>query len=306
MPLQITHRPDNLKDFFGNQPIKDSLESIFARSKDYPHAFLFSGPTGCGKTTLARIVGNLLGCDAPEELNMSNLRGIDSVRTITETCIYKPLFGKTKFYIIDEVHRQTKDAQNAFLKLLEDPPSHVYFALCTTEPEKLLPTITGRCHCYTVKTLKTVEMTALLKSVLEKEHLSDYPDKLIQEIVVLSEGLPRNALKLLDSVIDIEEEDKALAALNTITFIEADTKALCQALVKGDTWKNWKKKVKDILTEVEPESLRYAILGYLGAVLFNQDKPTRIQAMIDIFSENTYSTGKVGLANQICYAFDAK
>lgn len=292
MTLQITHRPNKLEDVFGNQAIKDGLTSIFARSEDFPHAFLFSGPTGCGKTTFARIIGNLLECESIEELNMSNLRGIDSVRSLAETCVYAPMLGNTRVYILDEIHRQTKDAQNALLKLLEDPPSHVFFILCTTEPEQLLPTILGRCHQYQVKPLKSMEMMALLRSIAKKEKLNDYPENILKEIVGLSEGLPRNALVLFDSIIDIEDEDKAIAALSSVSLSSVNIKELCQAIVKGDTWKNWRKKVKEILVETEPEKLRQAIHGYLMAALYNTDRADRLSGIINEFSEPNFYTPK--------------
>jgi len=299
MPLQITHRPNELKDVFGNQGTKDSLESIFLRKKDFPHAFLFSGPTGCGKTTFARIVGTMLKCDNIEELNMSNLRGIDSVRSLAETCIYAPILGDVRFYVLDEIHRQTKDAQNALLKLLEDPPSHVFFALCTTDPDQLLPAILGRCHQYQVKTLKYSEMMDLLKSVVKKENLEDYPESILKEIISLAEGLPRNALVMLDSIIDIEDEGKAIAALSSVSLSSINTKELCQAILKGTPWKEVKKSVKEILMEVEPEKLRQMILGYMTAVLLNKDRDDRLSQVIDTFSEPNFYNAKSGIVNQI-------
>ena len=306
MPLQITHRPKTLAEVFGNQPIKDGLESIFQREKDFPHAFLFSGPTGCGKTTLARIIANMLNCDNVEEYNMSNLRGIDSVRNLDETCRYIPILGNNRVYILDEIHRQTKDAQNALLKLLEDPPSHVFFILCTTEPEQLLPTILGRCHKYPVKPLKSLEMMTLLRSIVKKEELEDYPESVLKEITLLSDGLPRNALVMLDTVIDIEDEEKAIAALSSITLSDANTKELCQAILNGSTWKAVRKSVKEILAETEPEKLRQMILGYMTAVLLNQDKNDRLSAVIDTFSEPNFYNAKAGIVNQIYSALSMK
>lgn len=306
MPLQITHRPKTIDEVFGNQSIKDGLESIFSRKKDFPHAFLFSGPTGCGKTTFARIIGTMLKCENIEELNMSNLRGIDSVRALAETCVYSPILGDTRVYILDEIHRQTKDAQNALLKLLEDPPSHVFFILCTTEPDQLLTTILGRCHQYAVKPLKTIEMMGLLKSITKKENLDDYPETILKEIVLLSEGLPRNALVMLDSVIDIEDEDRAIAALSAVTLVSANSKELCQAILKGTPWKEVKKLVKELLAEVEPEKLRQMILGYMTAVLLNKDRDDRLSAVIDTFSEPNFYNAKAGIVNQIYISLTLK
>lgn len=306
MPLQTVHRPGKIEDVFGNQSIKDGLEGIFSRKKDFPHAFLFSGPTGTGKTTFARIIGTMLKCENVEELNMSNLRGIDSVRSLAETCVYAPILGNTRVYILDEIHRQTKDAQNALLKLLEDPPNHVYFILCTTEPDQLLPTLIGRCHQYATKPLKTMEMMSLLRSITKKEGLDDYPESILKEIVLLSEGLSRNAVVMLDSVIDIEDEDRAIVALSAVTLVSASSKELCQAILKGSSWKDVKKLVKELLAEVEPEKLRQMILGYMVAVLLNKDRDDRLSAVIDTFSEPNFYNAKAGIVNQIYISLTLK
>ncbi len=308
MTLAIEHRPKDLSEIIGNQSIKDSLESIFARKSDYPHAYLFHGETGCGKTSLARIVASMLKChpDAVQEYNVANMRGIDTVRDIDENCRYKPMMGDSRVYILDEAHRQSKDAKEGLLKLLEDPPDHVYFILCTTNPEELPSTLRGRCHTYQVKPLKSSEMMDLLKSILMKEKIKDYPETILKEITRLSEGLPRNALVMLDAVIDIIDEDSAVKALSSVSLSDANTKELCQALINGGTWESIRANVKTILEEMEPEKLRYAVLGYLSAVLYNSKKNDRVSALIDIFSENTYNTGKVGIQNMIYIAINFK
>ena len=299
MPLQIEHRPKDLSEIFGNKPIVDSLTSIFERKSDYPHAYLFHGPTGCGKTTLARIVAKMLKCDSPEEYNMSNLRGIDAVRTLAEDCIYLPLTGRNRVYILDEIHRQTKDAQNALLKLLEDPPSHVYFILGTTDPEQLLPTLRGRCHPYQVRALKTTEMMALLKSVLKKEKIEDYPDKILNEITLLSEGLPRNALVMLDAVIDMSDEETALAALSTVATCDATSKELCNAVLKGVPWEQTREILKVLLMENTPEDIKNAIMGYCANTLLGSKKNDRASDLIVIFGDNIFYNGRQKLIQMV-------
>lgn len=309
MTLAIEHRPKNLSELVGNQAVKDSLESIFARKKDFPHAYLLHGPTGCGKTTVARIIANMLDCSEDDlfEYNTANLRGIDTIRAINDNCRYLPMLGDVRVYILDEVHRQTKDAQNALLKLLEDPPSHVYFILCTTDPEQLLPTVRGRCHTFQMKPLKSTEMVYLLMSVLESEDISveEYPKSIIKEIVKLAEGFPRNALVLLDSIIDIVDEESALAALSSIITSEVNAKEACQALLQGCSWSNINKLIKTLLEDVEPEKLRYAVLGYMNSVLLNSKKNDRASFIIDTFSENTYNGGKALLTNMfyVCCSY---
>jgi DNA polymerase-3 subunit gamma/tau len=302
MPLHLDYRPATLDEIIGNESVKDSLSSIFAR-KDRPHTFLFIGPSGTGKTTLGRIVKNMLECSDSDfiELNSANTRGIDTIRELSQNCHYSPIDGNVKVYLLDEVHQQTKDAQHAILKLLEDTPSHVYIILCTTEPEKLLKTIHTRCTTYQTKPLTEKETKALLCSVLKKEKVSDFSDKVLNEIIRVSEGCPRQALVILDQVIDILDETAAFSAVSSFSSEEAEVIDICRALFKNENWNTVKGKVKAVIQNVEPEKIRYAILGYMQAVLLNK-ADDRASMLIDLFSENTYSSGKAGLVNSIYLA----
>jgi DNA polymerase-3 subunit gamma/tau len=304
--LARKHRPKKLEDVVGNEAVVESIRSLFKRDKEnIPHAFLFHGPRGCGKTTMGRIVGNLLGCPEEEiqEYNTANLRGIETVRDIAEKCPYATLSGNIRVYILDEVHRQTKDAQNALLKLLEEPPEDVYFILCTTEPESLLPTVSGRCHSYLMKSLKPTEMTTLIDRILEKEKFNskEYPTTIKKEIYRLAEGLPRNALILLDSVIDMDDEDLIIASLSNVDLTEVNGKEVFQALLNRDNWDKIRKQVKALLTDNEPEKVRRALLGYMEAVLYNSKANNRASEIIEEFKVNTYDSGRAGLTNMFYF-----
>jgi len=152
MPLQVTHRPKTLDDMIGNEAAIESLNSVLSREKDVPPSFFFTGLPGGGKTTLARIIKEHLNISDMDfyEYNAANTRGIDTIRQIANNCVLAPMGGDRKLYLLDEVHMQTGYALQAILKLLEEPPKHVYFALCTSEPEiikpKLLKAIRRRCH----------------------------------------------------------------------------------------------------------------------------------------------------------------
>ena len=305
-PLHIDLRPSSLNDIYGNDSIKTSLESIFSRKKDFPHAYLFTGPSGCGKTTFGRIIASLLQCgeDDLSEYNVANMRGIDTVREIDQYCRYAPSSGKVKVYILDEIHRVTIDFMNALLKLLEDAPSHVYFILATTEPEKLLPTIHTRCSTYQVKPLLNTTMKQFLSDIVIGEGINDFPVKVIDKIIQASEGSPRQALVILDQVIDIVDEDAALNAISS--FIPEDIRELKEVyqilLEKSspDKWDRIRATIKAI--DLEPEKVRRATLGYFSAVLLNSKGNDKAAEILGCFIDTWFHTGKSGMIRSFYYS----
>ena len=154
MELYKKYRPKNFKRIVGQPTITEQLTSM-TRSNQFPHSSLFSGPSGCGKTTLARIMRNKLDCGDQDfqEVNCADFRGIDMVRDIRNRMNLAPIGGECRVWLIDEAHQLSSQAQNAFLKILEDTPSHVYFMLATTDPQKLIPTIRTRCAEFKVSSL---------------------------------------------------------------------------------------------------------------------------------------------------------
>ena len=303
MPLHIDFRPKKLSEVVGNESIKTSLQSIFER-KDKPHAFLFFGLSGGGKTTLARIVAKELGCSESDifEYNSGNSRGIDTVREIDQNSRYAPMQGKAKVYIQDEAHRLTKDAQGAYLKLTEDAPSHAYFIFCTTNPEQMLDTLRNRCSSYQVKALKPSEMKLLLRRVLKSEKVEDFPESVLSKIVEMSEGCPRQALVLLDQVIDIADEKEALEAVDCFESEAHNTIEICRILVGNDTDK-WD-KIRKILSSIEeePETVRRMILGYLGKVLLGSKKNDKVAEMLGCFTDSWFYSGKGGMIQSLYFA----
>lgn len=303
MPLQTEYRPTTLDLVVGNQSAKDGLSSVLSRKKDFPHAYLFAGPKGCGKTTLARITASMLGCEprSIQEINAANHRGIDVVRSIEEECVFAPLFGNIRFYIFDEGHMLTREAQNSLLKLFEEPPPHVFLALCTTDPAKVIDTLRNRCHTYKVGPVSSPELKGLILDILEAERVENFPDKLTNEIILVSEGVPRTALRILDQIIDIDDDEKAFAAISTIVATEFEVKDLCKALLDKQPWDEVRRIIQNLSTE--PENARYAILGWFATVLLNTKSGNqRAAEIIDLFSESFIYSGKAGLVNACYYA----
>jgi|GEM_PF-484384 len=266
------------------------------------HSFITNGYIS-HNTTFARIIGKLLKVDGSDfiEYNSAETRGIDAVREIDQNCRYAPLDGNFKIYLLDEFHRMTGDAQSALLKIIEDAPKHVIFLLCTTEPEKVLKTIRTRCMMYQTKLLIASQMTKLLKWVLKKEKLEDYPESIIKEIVKASEGCPRQALVLLDSVIDIESEQKAIEAISNFVSSETSVIDICRLLLSSDKnkWVQMKELIKGL--EEEPETVRYAILGYLTKVLLGGTND-KVADMMELFFETWMYSKKAGMVYSLYQA----
>ena len=159
----LKYRPDEFDKVIGQNHVTDTLKNSIKENK-IPSAILFCGPKGVGKTTCARIYAKEINKDSIEleiydhafnifELDAASNRKIDDIRDLLEKVKIPPQIGKYKVYIIDEVHMLTKEAENAFLKTLEEPPSHIVFILATTEKNKILPTILSRCQIYDFKDL---------------------------------------------------------------------------------------------------------------------------------------------------------
>jgi len=293
MSLYQKHRPQTLADVQGNRNIVTTLKGLFATPEKMPHTFLFHGETGCGKTTIARIVAENLGCTENNlvEIDTGQFTGIDTVRDIRKSAQFIPLGGGVRVFIIDEVHRMTKDAQNAFLKILEDTPPHIYFILCTTNEKSLLPTIRGRCSQFQVSLLNDSQMEDLLFGICEKED-EKIEVEVIQTIVKSAEGHPRNALTILEQVFATPERRRIKVA-EQAQILEAEGRELCQALLQQKGWGVTKNILKG-LQEQDPEGLRRMVLGYMKAVLLNTDSE-QAGYIMECFIEPFYNTGFPGL-----------
>lgn len=297
--LYNTYRPVNFDEVIGNESTVQSLQKMFEREEGIPNAILLHGPSGTGKTTVARIIKNLLEIADQDykELDLASTRGIDNIRDLREKCKYKPLRSKYRMYLLDEVHQVTAQAQEAMLKWLEDCPKHVIIVLATTDPQKLIKTILTRCNKFQLNLLSREEMRVLIEWVLDNEDIQ-LPKKVVSEIIVKSEGSPRNALTLLDNVIEIEDEDTALEILagNTGEGTK-ETIDLCRLLLDPRaTWKQYQSLLGAI--KDEPEAVRYSVLGFMNAVALREKDEKKIKraiAVIEAFTDNYYDSKKAGL-----------
>jgi len=292
--LYKKHRPTRFAELFGQDGAVNSLVDLGKRHA-IPHCLLLSGPSGCGKTTIARILKEKLGCSDFDfvELNIADLRGIDVIRSIREQMNRAAIGGKNRLWLLDEVARATKDSQNALLKILEDTPGHVYFILCTTEPQQLLETIRTRATEIKVKSLKDGDMRELLKSISAKEEF-ELDEEVMDKIVSCADGSPRKALVLLNQILGLPKTEEQLAAVSAGQST-AEAIELARTLMKPKV--SWPAVAKILKTlEDDPESLRRMILGYCTAVMLGGGTSgDRAYRIITCFERNFYDSGKAGL-----------
>ena len=230
--LYRTHRPETFADVRGQEHIVSVLEGAIKKGQ-IPHAFLFCGSRGTGKTTLARIFAREIGVSPVDlyEIDAASNRGIDDVRELREAVHTLPYESERKVYIIDEVHMLTKEAFNALLKTLEEPPSHVVFILATTEEEKLLDTIRSRCQTFQFRAPSRAVLTEHITAVAKKEKFRLTPEA-TDLIVTAADGSFRDALGVLQKVM-LASGDAVGEADEVAAIIGAPRGELVSAVVAG-------------------------------------------------------------------------
>ncbi len=287
-PLHIKYRPTSFAQVRGQDPVVKSLADLLQRPA-LPHAFLLVGDSGCGKTTLARIVSTHLGVEASNllEVDAATNNGIDSMKDLISPLRYKG-FGDSprKVVIVDECHALTKQAWTSLLKTIEEPPEHVFFFFCTTDSGKVPENIKTRCVSYTLRSVCFEDMMDLLEYVVAQERMD--PAKGVLELIASeSFGSPRMALVNLAKVHACVDREEASVLLET----PGDNKEvidLCRDLVGGSLrWDALQKTLKS-LPEMQAESIRIVITNYLGACLLgskSEKQTIRLLDMAECFSK---------------------
>src|ERR1041384_5305065 len=278
------YRPQRFSDVVGQEHVCQTLGNAIAQ-KRIAHAYLFVGPRGTGKTTIARIFAKCLNCtDGPKvdfsendprcqeitegrsldvlEIDGASNRGIDEIRELRETAKYAPSSSRFKIYIIDEVHMLTKEAFNALLKTLEEPPAHVKFMFATTEPEKVLPTILSRCQRFDLRRIPVALIVQHLGDIAQLEKV-EIDNAALHAIARGADGGMRDAESALDQLISfcgnkiIEPDVLSMFGLTA----QGQILSLAGAILKGES--------ESVLREVNELSKHGKDLGRLLSDLLN-------------------------------------
>ena len=230
--LYRKYRPTSFKEVRDQDHIVTVLEGAIKKNT-IPHAILFSGSRGTGKTTLARIFAKAIGVHDVDlyEIDAASNRGIDDVRELREAVYTLPYESERKVYIIDEVHMLTKEAFNALLKTLEEPPSHVVFILATTEEEKLLDTILSRCQVFRMHSPSREVLASMVIDIAKKEGFTLSPEA-ADLIAIAADGSFRDALGVTQKVI-MASGDKIGSADEVARIIGAPKEQLLQDLLEA-------------------------------------------------------------------------
>ena len=293
--LYRKYRPENLSEVVGNE---STIKALKKELENGSHVFLMTGPAGCGKTTLARIMAREVGAGelSIREMNSAENRGIDTAREIMEQMRYNPSDGKALVWILDEVHQLSSAAQNAFLKALEDTPSHVYFFLATTDPQKLIAPLKTRCSIITVQPLKDEEMLYLLKRTARAEKVK-LNSEIYEKIIEIAQGGSRKALKLLSKVLFLDSDEERLEVLRTSSDSDSpEAIEFCRALLGKNSFAKLASILKELLKVEDAEKLRQCVMGYMNSVLLSGKlSPEAVATMQAFSSADTYKNGKNAL-----------
>lgn len=311
MSLYLKYRPQNFASLVGQDHATKTIQSAL-KSQSLSHAYLFCGPRGTGKTSLARILAKGLNCENLIneiepcnqcsictsinegklvdliEIDAASNRGIDEIRELRDKIVFAPSQAKTKVYIIDEVHMLTKEAFNALLKTLEEPPSHAYFVLATTEAHKIPETIVSRCQQFSFSRINVTDISRRLQEIADNEG-AKYEKEALDLIAKLSAGGLRDAIGLFEQMmtageVSVEKVSESLG-LTGDEHLEKFFNYLLErkALKAVELLSLIKSKGKSI-----PQFLREIISHFREQMLINlgNSKDTQIiLGFIEIFSE---------------------
>jgi DNA polymerase-3 subunit gamma/tau len=289
--LYRKYRPQEFDEVLGQEHIVKALKSAIKEEK-ISHAYLFSGGRGTGKTSVARIFAKAIGTSNNDlyEMDAASNRGIDEVRALKEAVLTLPFESKYKVYIVDETHMMTKEAFNALLKTLEEPPSHVIFILATTEPDRLPETILSRCQHFMFKKPNHAILKQMVEKVAKKEGF-EIEKEAVDLIVVLGDGSFRDTHGVLQKAISLSKKNK-ITEEDVVSISGAPKKSLVQdfilALGSGEVG-----KALSIINDVEEGNFDFKVflnlvIEKVRQIMLLRFAPELIETKKQEFSEEDF------------------
>ena len=312
--LYRKYRPKTFEDVVGQKIIIKTLENSIANDR-ISHAYLFTGPRGTGKTSIAKIFAKVINCHNRQnftpcnncvsctqtqnidiiEMDAASNNGVDEIREIRDKVNLVPSFGKYKVYIVDEVHMLSNQAFNALLKTLEEPPSHVIFILATTEPHKIPETILSRCQRYDFKKISESDIFDRIKYICKEENIEIEEDA-IKLISKVSEGGLRDSISLLDQLIAYTENKITMEDVNDVYGV-ISKEEICNLLIQiydknlnisfdsinklDDNGKNLSKIVEQII-----EFIKNVLIYLNDSNYFEEEEKKLYSKIVEIIQEN--------------------
>ena len=299
--LYRRHRPTLLKHVVGQPEAVNKLKALLEKEGDFPHVLLLHGPSGTGKTTIARILKGKLKCGDLDykEVNCAAVEGaIETAREIDSNMRLAAWKADgPRIWVFEEIQSWSRAgfAQQALLKMFEDTPHNVFFILTTTDPDKLLPAIRTRCTKIALKALARTDMQIVLKSVVEKEKAT-VTQAVIDKIAENAGGSPREALKQLEGVIKLKTEQEQLNSI-----LAEDTKRQAFDIVRALLWQKSKwtdlqKIIREVGEDEDWERFRHLVLKNAGnEILKDNGNHARAYLILDAFADNWFTCGRSGL-----------